>query len=299
MAVEIDTAASNIDLYDRLLAFLQDSGPGPGWTLLSYDSVTTRALFHAEGLAGADDIYFGFALFDESDDDAYAIGMWMFKAYNPALDELAQPGYSGISYLPISNAPMPYWFVANEQRLIIVAKVSTTYPAAYIGKFLPYGTPGEYGLPYYRAAPVTSPEIRWSTVNEDYRNFWDPGLGSDICRPDGQWTRVSNFTEISGENDRGSDIYTWPYQGLVNTSAVKNRYRELRDNLDGTHSLFPIVLHGVNPANDIYGELDGAFAVSGFNSASENVIEIGGDDYLVVQNLHRTARYYYAAIKLE
>jgi hypothetical protein len=56
---------------------------------------------------------------------------------------------------------------------------------------------------------------------------------------------------------------------------------------------------GTNPVSDTFGEIDGVYAVSGFNNASENTVTIDGIPYLVVQNLHRTARYYYAAIKLE
>ncbi len=300
MAFEINTAADHVDLFDRLIAFLQDSSGGPDWTLLDYNSADSRALFVAAGLTALEEIYFGVSLHASVDTDTFALGFWMFRAYNPSLDDLEQPGTSAVVYLPVWNTSMPYWFVANAQRLIITAKVSTTYQSGYVGKFLPYGTPGEYPQPYYLGMPVSSPTTRWSTTNEDNRNFWDPGLGARIALPAGTWQRTRNWSESGGgESDVSGSNYVWPYNSNISTTAPRLRYRELRENVDGTYALWPLILHGELPDADIYGELQGAYAVSGFNNASENIVEIGGDDYLVLQNMHRTTRYYYAAVKLE
>ena len=43
----------------------------------------------------------------------------------------------------------------------------------------------------------------------------------------------------------------------------------------------------------------GAHSVPGFGTASENLIDVDGVDYLVVQNVFRTANNEYAAIALE
>jgi hypothetical protein len=300
MAFEIDTATDHVDLFDRLITFLQLVSGGPGWTLLDYNSTDSRALFVAPGLTALEEIYFGVSLHASVSTDTYALGFWMFRAYNPSLADLEQPGTSVVLYLPVWNTSIPYWFVANAQRLIIATKVSTTYQCGYVGKFLPYGTPGEYPQPYYLAMPVSSSTARWSTTSEDNRNFWDPGLSGRISTPNGVWHSVKNWEEAgAGESDVSGSNYVWPFNGNISTTAPRTRYRELRENVDGTYPLWPLILHGTLPDDDIYGEIDGAFAVSGFNNASENVVEIGADDYLVLQNMHRTGRYYYAAVKLE
>lgn len=300
MAFEIDTAADHVDLFDRLITFLQQTSGGPGWTLLDYNSADNRALFVAPGLTALEEIYFGVSLHASVSTDTYALGFWMFRAYNPSLGDLEQPGHSFAGYLPVWNTTMPYWFVANAQRLIIVAKVSTVYPSGYIGKFLPYGTPGEYPQPYYMCMPVASSTTRWSNTSEDNRSFYDPGPTGRLSYPNGVWHTVRNWFEgSSGEQDASGGNYIWPFNSNINTSEPRNRYRELRENVDGTYPLWPLILHGELNDADIYGELDGAFAVSGFNNATENIVEIGADEYLVVQNMHRTTRWYYAAVKLE
>lgn len=302
MAIEIDTAADHVDLFDRLMAFLQigiTTPGGPDWTLLRYDSDNQRALFHAPGLTGLEDIYVGISVHESVDTDAYALGFWMFRSYNEALDDLQQPGHSGVGYLPVWNQATPYWFIANGQRLMIVAKISTVYSATYIGKFLPYGVPGEYPQPYYIGNSVTASTTRWSTVEEAQRNFWDPGSGGKILLPSGQWRTVQNFRDLGGESSLNNSNYTWPFQAYGLHTSTLTEYRRMRENVDGTYPLWPITLMGSNPDDDIFGELDGAFAVSGFNNASENTVTIDGASHLIVQNLFRTARYYYAALKLE
>lgn len=300
MAVDIDTATDHTDLFDRLIDFLQLSTPGPEWELLDQETGSS-ALFRAPGLSGLESIYFGFSLHADVGLDAYAIGQWMFRDYNAALGHLEQPGISDRVYLPIWNTAMPYWFVANGQRLMIAAKVSTVYPSSHAGKLLPSGTPGEYPQPYYLAAPVALATTRWSTISESDRSFFDPGTSARISVPGASWKSVINFFESAGESGVGSGAnYVWPYNGNpVGNFVPLARYRELRGNIDATYSLWPLMVIGANPELEIYGEIDGAYAVSGFNNASENTVTIAAVPHLVVQNMHRTARPYYTAIRLE
>lgn len=303
MTVRSGTVAGHVELYDELRDFLTDAPAGGlGWTEL--DSDATSFIVQAPGLSTTEEIQMGFGIIEDDDADAYSMEEWMFRAYNPLLGFQSQPGISTIGNHPLWNDSIPYWFIGNAQRIIIVTKISTVYTASYIGKILPYGTPGEWPQPYYRGG-VGTDNTRWSSVSESLRNFWDPGGvsgQSQMLNPNGNWYNVNNFTDSSGaENASNSTNYMWPYSARVSnvgTASPMDRYRELRDNLDGSRSLWPVVLCGENPNLDIYGELDGVYAVSGFSAASEDTVDIGGDDYLIVQNVFRTARYQYAAIKL-
>lgn len=304
MAVENDTAADHTELYDNLRAFLErgiTTPGGPDWDLLRYDSVNKRALYRARGIADDEEIFVGISLHADVGTDTYAIGLWMFRSYNESLGDLEQPGISTVVYLPIWNQPMLYWFVANGARLIVVVKVSTVYSSAYAGKFLPFGTPGEYPQPYYVAAPVSTATTRWSSTNEGDRAFFDPGNSAYMLLPGaGSWRNVKNFQQSGGgEGQAGSTNHIWPFAAGSFTSILTTRFRELRENVDGTYWLMPLTLVGFSPEVDTYGDLDGAYAVSGFDNATENTVTIDGVQYLVVQNQFRTARYYYAAIKLE
>lgn len=305
MAIDVDIADDHVDLFERLCAFLQTSGPGPGWTQIDGDT-SVNALFRAPGLDGLQEIHVGLSVHASPSDDAYALGVWMARDYNASLPVTSQPGHSGIVYVPLWNTSMPYWAVANGQRLVIIPKVSTTYQGGYAGKILPAGTPGEYPQPYYVAGCVPSPTIRWSTIVEDHRSFFDPGNSALVSTPGMQWRNVQNWREIaSGETTMTDGNFAWPFNSYISSDTGSNgnestlRYRELRENLDGSYNLKPVQLLGVTPDLEEFGDLDGVYACTGFNSGSENTVTIGGVPHLVVQNMHRTARYYYCAVKLE
>jgi hypothetical protein len=278
------------------------AGGGAGaWTELDYNG-TDSALFQAPGLSGTEEIYFGFGVHADPGVDTYGLRGWMFRSHNPSLAHEVQPGHSGAGYHPVWNQPTPYWFIANAQRVIVVTKVSTVYTASYLGKLFPYGTPSEWPQPYYMSMPYNG-TVRWSSVSENVRNFWDPGnhAASRMLNPSGVWWNVGNFYDDGGaEASVNGGNYIWPYQARIGTeTSAVNRYRELRDNVDdNTYTLWPLVLNGENPNLDMWGELDGAYACPGFDAASEDIIVESNEDHLLVQNIFRTARYYYAAIKL-
>lgn len=297
MPVATGTATDQNDLLADLIAFLTTAGPtGPGWTLLN--SASGSHILHAPGLSGSDEIGVGFSTVSDLGTDSFALKGWMFQDYNPALPHEAQPGHSGTKYHPIWNTSMPYWFIANGQRVIVITKISTVYTASYLGKFLPWGAPGEYPQPYYIGMPRNS-NVRWSSTNENYRNFFDPGEGAVILLPTGAWHTVANFQQLSVENPFVNNAFVWPYSATIDNSMPAHaRYRELRENIDGTYNTKPCILCSNDPADDIYGSLDGVFAINAFSAAAEDVHQVGSDNYLIIPNCFRSERYYYATAKL-
>lgn len=294
MTVLTGTATDHNDLLADLRTFLVSGGPG--WTELSYSG--GMSLLRAPGLSGTEEIHMGLSMVSDVGNDAYALTGWMFQDYNSGLPAQAQPGHSGVRYHPMWNTGMQYWFVANGQRVIVVTKVSTVYTATYLGKFLSYGTPGEYPQPYYMGMPRNS-NTRWSSTNENFRNFFDVGEGGRVLTPTHNWITVQNFNQSSSEQPGPGPAYIWPfYASIASNTQTWERYRALRENLDGSYDLKPLVLCSDSPTDDVFGELDGVYAIPAFSAATEDIIEIDGDDYLVTQNVFRTARYYYAAIKL-
>lgn len=280
-------------------ATMATGGTAP-WVELDYDAPSS-AIYQAPGLSGTEEIHFGFGYSEDVGADAYAISGWMFRSYNALLGHTAQPGHSGVGYHAVWNQPTPYWFFANAQRVIVVTKVSTVYTASYLGKIFPYGTPGEWPQPYYMSMPYSA-LIRWSSTSETVRNFFDPGshVASRMLNPSGVWWNVGNYYENDGEANTDGTNYIWPYQAMIGTTgSARARYRELRDNVDDvSYTFWPLVLCGDSPNLDMWGELDGAYACPGFDAASEDIIVESNEDHLLVQNIYRTARYYYAAIKM-
>jgi hypothetical protein len=293
------TATDHDDLFELLRTFLTSGiGTGENWTELDYSTGDRSVLFQAPGLSGTEEIHVGLQLYESTGDDVFGFYGWMFRAYDSGLAHWLQPGTSAQMFHPTLDTSIPYWFFANGQRVIVVTKCSTVYTSSYIGKFLQYGTPGEYGQPYYLGMPYSVPG-RFSLENQSFRNFWDPGIGAQVLQPNGSWVAASNFVDVAGaETNASSGNFVHPYQDRSGSTSVKPaiRWRELRNNIDGTYTRFPLILTSNYPTPDIYGELDGAYAVSGFGTVSEDDLTIGGDTYLVFQDTYRTARYNYAAI---
>jgi hypothetical protein len=218
------------------------------WTELSYNG-SNSAIYNAPGLSGAEQIGVGIGFEANVGTDSYALTGWMFRSYNALLSHTAQPGYSGTGYQAIWNQPTPYWFIGNGQRVIVVTKISTVYTASYIGKFLMYGAPGEYPQPYVRLMTYQDNSLRWSSINENFRCFFDPGshLGSHMLNPNGQWYTMANFFNSSSESAMDGSNYLWPYNCPMpgTNNAALSRYREMRDNIDDvSYTMWPLIVCG-------------------------------------------------------
>lgn len=279
---------------------MNDGGVNP-WVELRYDSTNKLVNFEAPGLSGTDEIHVGLGYVENVGTDAYALTGWMFQAYNSGLGYQSQPGNSAIRYQPVWNSTMPYWFIANGQRVIVVTKVSTVYTSSYIGKFLPYGTPGEYPQPYYLGMSVDS-NIRWSSGGDLLKSFFDPtSTGAQILLPSGSWANSGNWTATASSPLllNTSAAYVWPYNSDTSGQIQASFLASIRDNIDGSYALYPLRLVGDSPSLDWYGELQGAYCISGFGQASEDVNIVDGARHLVVQDVNKTGRHNYAALLLE
>jgi hypothetical protein len=270
-------------------------------------------IWEAPGNGGLDEIFVGAKVFSDSGaGDYYNWRLGGFDDFDPALDFTLQPGYVGgpggqVASSPVLNlwnSTIPYWFVANGRRVIVVAQVSTVYVACYLGYLAPYASPGSFPYPlvvggsmaWAGAEPAAgSTSWRWSEPADQLRNFPSPfesGLSSDATSQlrlrlsTGVWRGFGASTPPAG-------VYgaVWPYG-----DATQGGMADWRPNLDGGYTLLPIVLFDASP--NTYGELDGVVATTGYAQSSTNTITIDGDQYLVVQNVFRTSKIDYFAVKL-
>jgi hypothetical protein len=265
-------------------------------------------ILRAPGLAGADQIFVGVTTFENATADYYNWRLGGFTGFNNALLFGAQPGVNQNTFLLLWNSPIPYWFVANGRRVIIVTKISTNYMMAYLGFINPYPSPNQYPYPLaiggsfaISGEPLaTDTAWRWSSTFITANNFpmsskWDPGGGviADntsslrLRKPNGIWMALNTGFNAAYQDTDNSTI--WPYMaGMIN----------LQQNLGpaAQSPLLPVILHDNTP--EVYGELDGVLATSGQAIASEDIIQESGSDHLVVQNIFRTGRNSYCAVKL-
>jgi hypothetical protein len=270
-------------------------------------------IWQAPGNGNEAQIFTGILRFSDAGADYDNWRLGGFSGFDSGLAFTAQPGALTRPVVPLLRVgSMPYWFVANGRRVAMVVKASTVYEAMYLGFFNAYANPTQFPYPLivggsmsWTSEPASnSQNWRWSYSGNEHRAFPYPHPTSNsnhdqfqlrLRKPDGVWQGVAGTRSGGGLNG-----YVWPY-GYTFSNVLPN--------LDGSYPLLPIVLHAdegnggiypnitiVNP--NIWGELDGVYAVTGHANAAENIVTVGRTDYLVVQNINRTTKTDFFAVKL-
>jgi hypothetical protein len=177
------------------------------------------------------------------------------------------------------NQPIPYIFVGNAQRVIVVVNIQNNWNSFYLGKFLPYATPSQYPYPVIAGGMLTSATAtRYDSTG--YSSWWKGGVTNLAMR------------FVDG-NYRNPQVLFY-----INTQTLRNTIT-LSGTASGYYGLHALVL-SENVAGYInnYGELDGVYGISGFNNAVENTIVVDGVTYVVVRDVTRTGFKDYMAIRL-
>jgi hypothetical protein len=285
----------------------------PPWTS-NRRSSGDQMIWTAPGDAGTDEIIVGAKLFHDVGADYYNWQLGGFTAFDNAFTFEYQANYVGgvgqlgpSPVLNLWNSSIPYWFVGSGRRVIVVAKISSVYVVAYLGFMNPYVAPGALPYPIVVGGSMawdvrlsanqpafSSVFWRWSYTGPEMRDLSiglaqranDNGCQLRLRLPSGIWR---GFDSASNENLFGR---LWPY-----TDSLDGGMADWRDNLDGGYTVLPIVLHDSAVVN-VYGELDGVGAITGFSQSAENTITIGLSKWLVVPNVFRSTKVDYFAVKL-
>ena len=260
----------------------------------------SEMIWEGPGNGGTDQILVGAKTFFDAGGDYYNWRLGGFTAYSAGAAFNQQPGFPGGSgqtnpspVLNLWNGSIPFWFIASGRRVIVVAKVSTVYVAAYLGFLESYTGPSAFPYPlvvggsmnFQGAEPAAgSASWRWSAASNNFpipMNITADYASQLLLRlPIGTW-RGFDLTQGSPWG------HIWPYQiGM----------QDWRTNLDGSYSLLPIVLFDETP--NCYGELDGVVAVTGYQNAAEDTITVGRAVYVVVQNVNHTDKKSYFAVRM-
>jgi hypothetical protein len=268
----------------------------PPWSALE-SVASTEYIWSAPGNDGTGNVLVGASRFSDVGGDYDDLRLGGFYGYSSAQTFTTQPGAMTDTILPLLRVgALPYWFIANGRRVVVVVKVSTNYELAYLGLINEYASPSQFPYPLavggsmnWAASPppVGDGRWRWSYNGNEHIGF---PFGSQtpandipaqlkLRRPDGVWR---GFAASFGG---GGGV--WPYgQGAL----------AVRENLDGSYSLIPILL--TEDAPNCFGEPDGVAFVTGYNQVSENTVTINRVQWLVVQNIFRTTEHDYCAVKL-
>lgn len=284
------------------------SAAGSAWTLLNegLDGGFDQDYYlRAPGITGAEEIFINVGAYQSGADDYFNWEARGAIGHEPTFAFNGQPGTSPNANLLLWADAIPYWLVANGQRLILVAKISTTYQLLYLGKILPYGTPAQFPYPVLVAATTDRASTRWSAADADTSSILNPGRGAFLYTTDGGWKRIQNRYQSSSGSWQTNyfDIFPTHQYGFGDRGEGSDEFQgpQVHPAPDGSYTLLPLVPLCRNASYaslNQYGELDGLFWVTGTGNAAENILSIEGDDHLVVQNIYRTNWTEYGAVRL-
>ncbi len=254
----------------QMLLKIKTFAEANGWTTLRYviptDGSNRELIMRGVGLSGTEQIFIGFRSYHSVASDYYNLSVAAFTGYVGAAAFTSQPGYME-SGVPAHNSRIDYWLCANAQRIVFGLKVGVgNYQSAYAGKFLPYGTPGQYPYPVAVFGMLNGvPATRYSDTNYSmgYKGY------------------IAASSAYNGPNARIRDVmgtwqqaYSAPWNAGINLRETGGYYLGKR-----------LALY--NPGN-VWGELDGVRFISGFNQNVENTCVIDGVTNVVLRDVTRT-----------
>ena len=145
----------------------------------------------------------------------------------------------------------------------------------YGGLPLPYATPSQFPYPIMVGATLPSDSgTRWSDTSAGHSAFAYAPASLALRNVVGSWISPDLHPTAPG-------------------SAALYNYRPAPGD---SYPLLPIELNDGGPNR--YAYLDGVYFVPGYSAAVEDVVQIGGTDYLMVKNVFRNGVRDYFAVRL-
>lgn len=316
MAYESGTATDHKDLLLKLKNFLTThvgltvQNPSQAWTVMRYLNPTDGAhelVVRGPGLGGTDAVYVGI----KTEDLANGGRNWQlqgFTGYDGMASFDSQPGglVANVPRLLLLGSGMPYWFFANGRRIIVVARASTSYQIAYLGFIMPYGPPANLPYPMFVGGCACTASVWTETSSNSNTPFFSargdapsnvrPTLSSGYFMTAG-WKNVLEKFYYYNNWYADYELFVLPHAaGGVNPSG-KKALELLRPNPDGTYPLLSMTLCASGAVRNVYGEFEGMYGIPGIGIAAEDVITVGGQQYIVFNGGSLTARNSFVAIK--
>lgn len=303
MALYTGTATDYKDFLNKII----DAAVLNSWEIIEDERNTAGKnwiILKGVGDDDAQEIYIGFQHYADALSDNYGMTLMGFIGYQSGNAFYAQPG--AIQYVepgnhptvPLWNSDIQYWICVNKRRITFVAKVSTNYFAGYLGYILPFASVGQFPYPIYIGGSNRY-RSRYDDTSGNNTHFVIPYTsGGRLRNVDGTW---KNFQLSQAQYDFAA---TFPYSEHV-MGTYNGGWFNIRKTPNSGGDLFPLqpvllfegqALH--NHRGNIFGQFDGIYHCAGLDNAVENIITIGGQDYLVVQNVFRTTPRDFWALKL-
>lgn len=320
MAVEKGTASNAGDLLLKLEAFLttnpelvrtnqawevlKDNLMNPysqEYDMLAKDKWQLARIFVGKGFDGQDNVYVPMGLYVDSRYTYYSLCAWTARNYDKHKTVDAQftaTGFTnGQSVISLWNNTIPYWFVANGRRFIIIAKVAHRYMSMYCGFFLPLATDDEYTYPLYIGGSHNVPKREYQhQTNQANGSFWKPTF-DETSRDFGSCHLISPSGEIIRLGT--SDMFVRSSFDFVGSLYPYNWDYKIGKTEDNEYVLLPIEIMEFAPSPQTLGWLDGVMYVSGYENSPELELTVNGKTYVCFPSMVRSGYNDYAAILME
>jgi hypothetical protein len=282
MAYTSGTASDYKDLLARMVTFAAANG----WVAL--ESTATQIYLKGTGLAGLDEIYVGAVTYEDAPNNRYnwkMVGSWGYRA-GRAFDKHPKSSQNNGVYCIgyFWNSPIPYWMVCTPRRIILCAKIGTTYQQIHLGLLTPPATDAQYPYPLFIGGSGSSLLLNTS---DTLFAFWADNSYSysRLSFPGGMWG-----TQYPGGDYTGNPVFSAKSFNLLNVNKMVTA-------LDGTYLLEPIYMVS-DTLKSILGQIDGLYRVTGFNNAAENIITVSGVNYIVFPDGSRSGYDDYCAMRM-
>jgi hypothetical protein len=302
-------ASSSGDLLGRLLSFITGGTPATGtalpvgeyWEVLKYSSsqYNFEAYLRGPGLSATDSVYCNIRLYSDVANNLHNWQLYGATGFDGTKSIDEQPGTSTVdSFFTVSNTTMPYWFVVNGRRIIIVAQTSAGVSmACYMGLYVPYATPSEFPYPYAIGGTTTNPTYGYQENNYTVGNFYDgpyeyntDNAALALRHPDGTWLGFGNyFSSTSARGDSTSLVSTIAPMNSKKGSQSYPGYGIIQS-FNDNYIILPFTLQTKAQGGNTYGELDGMyFAPHGTQGKKfpDTITDGTGNVYLVISNTYR------------
>lgn len=298
------------------------------------DGIKGAVMLKGPGLAGQDEVLVSLYLYDNTALNRQMLYMHGHSGVNPNVARYdGHINTSGRKAVVLRNQTMAYWFVASGRRFYGGIKLGTVYESFYNGFYLPYALPqfdatNPYPLAVGGTTTSSTANVGQETTGSIHTAFFDPYSNQlAALNPAGSWDDYDNGDSSEAYTTSAGGARIFPYNVAARPRGLTVHYpSELKappgysqrfsyENYDqletfyvrsqtpllgGGYLLTPLTLHsGKSAVPGVFGILDGVFHVSGVDNGSENIIQVGGVDYLVIQNVYRTATNSFAALRLE
>jgi hypothetical protein len=264
MAFKTGVATNHTAFFNTLITFLTTELPVAerhiilrNVTNVVTTGVTREVILRAPGLSGVNYFYLGFRLNVRPDLDVFNMELSSFTGYISSNTYETQPGIGTVG-MNLWNQATPYWLSANGRYVNTVVRVSTHYFTNTVQLPLTWGIPtsGQYFPILGGSIPGGLNTTRYSVTT--IVNWFDNLAGG-----------VTYIRNLAGTWTAAQPV---PYAVNASIPLYRNLPNPLDSNIsEGTYTLKPIIIV-VAAENNVYGQLNNFFFISGFNNTAENII---------------------------